>query len=211
MQLLQALNWRYAVKQFSEQRLDERQIQLLLEATRLSPSAYGLQPYKLLLIEDKTLRAELLQHSYKQQKVVDSSHLVVFAAYRDIDNRFIEEHIARLAEDRVLEPTAQQGMQQHYQQVLVEQPDQHQRQQWARDQTYLALGNFLTSAAVLEIDACPMTGLIAEEYDRLLGLDSLGLTTVAIATLGSRHPQDSYATEPKVRLAMDELVMRIPV
>lgn len=209
MQLLQALNWRYAVKQFSEDTLEEQHIRMLLEATRLSPSAYGLQPYKLLLIEDKALREELLAYSYDQQKVLHSSHLVVFAARQDIDSQFVEEHMVRLAAGRSLDDAAQQGMQQHYQRVLVEQPDQSQRRQWARDQTYLALGNFLTSAALLQIDACPMTGIVPEQYDRLLELEPLGLTTIAIATLGSRHPEDEAATQPKVRLALDELIVRI--
>ncbi len=210
MQLLEALNWRYAVKQFSNHTLEEARLHTLLEATRLSPSAYGLQPYKLLLVEDQALRAELVTHSYDQQKVLHSSHLLVFAACRDIDSQFIREHMTRLHAARQPDEAAHQGMQQHYQQVLVDQPNTEQRQQWIRDQTFLALGNLLTSAALLQIDTCPMTGIIPAQYDRLLGLEPHGLTTLATVTLGFRHPHDDYASQPKVRLGMEELVMRLP-
>lgn len=212
MDLLKALNRRYAIKKFSARKIAEKKLRSLLEATRLSPSAYGLQPYKLLLIDNFELREQLLEHSYQQQKVLDSSHLVVFVAYKDIDSKFIDDHMRRLTAARTIDEGAQEAMRVHYQEVLIDQVDQRQRQrrQWARDQTYIALGNFLTCAALLEIDACPMTGIVSEQYDRLLELKSKGLTTIAIATLGYRHAQDEYAKQAKVRLALDELIMRVP-
>lgn len=209
MHLLKTLNWRYAVKRFSDHKLNTEQLNLLLEATRLSPSAYGFQPYRLLVVEDTSLREQLVAYSYDQDKVLNSSHLIVFAALRDIDYTFIAEHMERLSAQRNLSKEARDNLEQHYQQVLVDQADKAQRQQWIREQTYLALGNFLTSAAVMEIDTCPMTGIVAEDYDRLLQLQDKNLTTIAIATLGHRHPQDGYATQAKVRLSMDELVLRV--
>lgn len=209
MQLLQALNWRYAVKRFSDHSLSQQQLNTLLEAARLSPSAYGFQPYRLIVVENSNLREQLIEHSYGQDKVLNSACLIVFAALKDIDHDFIADHMRRLSRHRPLSDDARQSLEEHYQQVLVDQVDNRQRQQWIRDQTYLALGNFLTSAALLNIDACPMTGIVPEQYDRLLQLRAANLTTIAIATLGSRHPEDTYATQAKVRLSMDELVMRV--
>ena len=206
MSVLQALNWHYGVKRFSDQLVEPARLEMLLEATRLSPSAYGLQPYRLWVITDKAVRARLLPYSYGQQKVLDSSHLVVFAARQDIDSEFIAHHTQYLAKQRQLDNATQQSMQQYYQEKLVDTVTATERLQWAYQQTYLALGNFLTSAALLEIDACPMTGIEFGQYDELLGLNERGFTTVAICVLGNRDPEDSYAQQLKVRLPMEELV-----
>ena len=206
MQLLQALNWRYAVKRFSNHAVSQHQLQTLLEATRLSPSSYGLQPYRLIVVEDTALREQLVQHSYGQDKVLNCANLIVFAAFKDIDHQFVTDHMARLTSSRKLNAATQQHLEQQYRRALVDQVDAQQRQQWIRDQTYLALGNFLTSAALLNIDACPMTGIDSQQYDQLLQLPTANLTTIAIATVGVRHPEDGYASQPKVRLSMDELV-----
>ncbi|WP_439135460.1 NAD(P)H-dependent oxidoreductase [Pseudomaricurvus sp.] len=206
MDLLQALNWRYAVKQFSDQSLDSERLDVLLEAARLSPSAYGLQPYRLFVVTDKALRTKLPQYSYDQNKVSDSSHLVVFTARRDINSEFIREHVQQLASARQLDVNAQAERQRFYQEMLVDSLTVDERALWSKEQTYLALGNFLTSAALLEIDACPMTGIQTEHYDRLLGLDSQGLTTVAVCALGQRSSEDTYSSKAKVRLPIDQLV-----
>ena len=97
MDLLHALNWRYAVREFSSRNLSPKTLNTLLEATRLAPSAYGLQPYRLIVIGNPHQRTPLLPYSMGQNKVVESSYLVVFASHTDINEAFIDNHIADLS------------------------------------------------------------------------------------------------------------------
>ena len=127
MQLLQALNWRYAVKRFSNHAVSQHQLQTLLEATRLSPSSYGLQPYRLIVVEDTALREQLVQHSYGQDKVLNCANLIVFAAFKDIDHQFVTDHMARLTSSRKLNAATQQHLEQQYRRALVDQVDAQQR------------------------------------------------------------------------------------
>lgn len=199
MPLLNALNWRYAVKQFSNTTLNSQQLESLLEATRLSPGAFGLQPYRLLLISNLELRRDLLAHSMGQDKVANASHLLVFAAVTQIDESFVAEHIELMAQQRGGAAEEYQGFQAHlngYFRDMTEQEKAH----WADQQLYLALGNSLTSAALLGIDSCPMTGFDPAGYDQVLGLAEQGLRSVAICALGERHVDDAVADLPKVRL-----------
>lgn len=207
MQLLDAMHWRYAVKRFTEHRLPPERIHTLLEATRLAPSAYGLQPYHLMVVDDPDLRERLLEHAYGQEKILHSSLLLVLAAREDLDREFIDQHLARMARLRPLSDSAMAGMRRHYHEALVEGQDPQQRRLWAREQAWIAFGTLLTAAALMQIDACPMTGIDADGFDAVLGLSARGLNTVAVCTLGSRHPQDEHATLAKVRLAFDEFVI----
>ena len=194
-----ALNWRYAVKQFSTTKLDTARLDVLLEAVRLSPGAFGLQPYRLLLISNPDLRAALLPYSMGQDKVASCSHLLVFAAVEQIDAAFVAEHIALLAAQRGGKPEDYQGFSEHLNGYFRDMSAQD-RAHWADQQLYLALGNCLTSAALLGIDSCPMTGFEPAEYDRVLDLKPQGLRTVAVCALGERHPEDAMAAQQKVRL-----------
>ncbi|MFA5496167.1 MAG: NAD(P)H-dependent oxidoreductase [Porticoccaceae bacterium] len=209
MDILQALHWRYAVKQFSSRRLPDHQLRDLLEATRLSASSYGLQPYQLVVVESMPLRHQLLDYSQGQDKIVHSSHLVVFAAKTDIDQAFIAEHLHRLAAARAIAAEAVHGMAAHYEHVLITEKTAQQRRHWAQQQAYIALGNFLTCAALMGIDTCPMTGISSDDYDRVLGLTGQGLTTSAICAVGERHPADAAALLPKIRRHYDDLVIRM--
>ncbi len=206
MSLLQALNWRYAVREFNNTRIPETLINTLLEATRLSPSSYGLQPYRLALVRPDSLRARLLTHSYGQEKVLRSSHLVVLAAETDIGDHTVERYVEALCESRQLTRADIAGYVDHMKSALAAKT-QAQRQQWACEQAYIALGNLLTSAALLGIDACPMTGFDAAGYDRELDFAPLGLHTVAIVALGERSPEDHSATQAKVRRPRESFVL----
>lgn len=209
MTLLDALNRRYAVKRFSDQPLEADRLDTLLEAIRLSPSAFGVQPYRLLLISNPVVRAALVHHSMGQDKVLYSSHLLVFAACRSVDAAMVDERVEQLATQRGEHNEAYAGLAQHVKSYLHDM-NTAERAVWAEQQLYLALGNCLTSAAVLEIDCCPMTGIDPEGYDRVLQLEPEGLRTVAVCALGQRHPEDAAAAQSKVRLPAEELIRRWP-
>ncbi len=199
MSPVEALNWRYAVKQFSSETLDTGLLDQLLEAVRLSPSAFGLQPYRLLLISDPEVRARLLPYSMGQDKVLNSSHLLVFAALEQVDESMITEHIDLLQNSRGGESSDYEGFSAHLKAYLNGMTEQEKRS-WADQQLFIALGNCLTSAALLGIDSCPMTGFEPDGYDQVLGLKGEGLRTVAICALGQRDGTDATSAHAKVRL-----------
>jgi nitroreductase len=202
--LSKALNWRYAVRAFSGATLTDAQIQPLLEALSLSPSSYGLQPYRALLLKDRALRQQLVPHAMGQEKVADCSHLLVLAAQTCIGDHTVDQYAQHA--NRVREEPIPQGMLDHMKTALAGMSTAEQ-QQWAHQQACVALGNLLTSAALLGVDACPIGGINPKGIDQVLGLADLGLTTTVLIALGVRDHGDALAQQPKVRLGVDELVV----
>jgi len=209
MTLLDALNRRYAVKRFSDNIIDPDRINTLLEATRLSPSAFGIQPYRLILVQNPAVRAQLVSHSMGQGKVLHSSHLLIFAACMEVDVSMVDQLIDHLAARRGGGIEAYTGLSQHVKSYLHDMNAEEQAA-WVEQQLFIAFGTCLTSAALLDIDCCPMTGIDQAGYDRVLGLPQEGLRTVAVCALGQRHPDDDAASQIKVRLPMAEMVQRLP-
>lgn len=205
MNLMKALHWRYAVREFSGDNIAPEQLQQLLEATRLSASSYGLQPYHLLVIESPGVRQQLVEFSLGQDKVAHCSHLIIFAAHTNVGDVTVDRYIQQFSAVREVAPTDLHNMAEHYKAALA-QMNSAQRQEWAHQQAYIALGNFLTCAALLEIDTCPMTGIEAEGYDWVLGLREKNLTTTAVCPIGIRHPIDTSAKQKKVRFDLHDMV-----
>lgn len=208
MNMMNALKWRYAVKQFTDEVIDEGRVQQLLAVARLSASSYGLQPYRLLLVKSTEARQQLLEYSMGQNKVANCSHLIVFAAQTDIGNETVNRYVDKVSRVRGIPLTQLQGMADHFKSALEPMTEQ-QKQEWAHQQAYIALGNLLTCAALMEVDTCPMTGFEREGFDRVLKLDKRALTTTVICPIGVRHPDDSTASMNKVRFDQDELVITV--
>jgi nitroreductase len=208
MKILDALHWRYAVKQFSEQKISTHDLTELLEATRLSPSSYGLQPYNILVIESATIREQLLPFSYGQDKVLNSSHLIIFAAHSTVGDSTVDRYINKHAQITGKTDEQLMNFSTHIKSAL-NQKNVEQKQAWAHQQAYIALGNFLTCAAAMKIDSCPMTGFDNAGVDSVLALDKKGLTSCVICPIGYRHKDDKQAHIPKVRYDFDELIMQL--
>lgn len=208
MNVIDALNWRYAVRQFSEEKIDDEKLTELLTATRLSPTSYGLQPYRLIVVCDPDVRKKLLAYSMGQDKVFDSSHLIVFAAQTDIDDEMVDHYIHSVAETRGISTAELDGFAEHVKHVFRNM-DAEEKHAWAHQQAYIALGTLLTTAALMKIDSCPMGGFESEGFDRVLGLDKLGLESSVICAIGLRHPNDTSAQLPKVRFSHSEMVYAV--
>ncbi|WP_367872205.1 NAD(P)H-dependent oxidoreductase [Luteolibacter sp. Populi] len=208
--LLERLNWRYATKQFDpERKISPEDWSALEEALVLSPSSGGLQPGKFIVVTDPAIREKLVPASYGQAQVKDASHLVVFTAKTNFGEADVDAHLERIAEVRgvPLESLAQfRGM---LLGGIVNAMDAPARQAWAARQAYIALGNLLTSAALLGIDACPMEGFAPDQYDSILGLKDKGLTSVVICPIGYRAETDAYAGLAKVRFAKEDSVIHV--
>jgi nitroreductase len=209
-QLLEQLNWRYATKQFDQNRkISAQDWATIEEALLLTPSSGGLQPWKFLVVTAPDMRARLKPASYGQAQISDASHLVVFAAKSDLGEADVDAHVKHVAEVRGTPVEALTQLRNMLVGGIVKSQDSAARAAWARNQAYIALGNLLTSAALLGIDACPMEGFDRAQYDEILGLKAQGFSTAVIATLGYRSVADKYAHAPKVRFSKQQIFAKI--
>ena len=206
--LLDALNWRYAIKAFDPTRkVSDDDWDTLENAVILSPSSYGLQPWKLVVVTDPEIRESLLPSSWGQRQVVDASHLVVFASKTSITEADVTALIEHTAATRAMRAASLDGYKALIASSVLD--PAFPVAEWAARQAYLALGNLLTSAALLGIDALPMEGFEPADYDRILGLTELGLRSAVVCTIGYRSPDDPYASLAKVRFPASERILRI--
>ena len=206
--LVGALNWRYAVKKFDASgRILLDKWEALEESLVLSPSSYGLQAWKFLVIEDKALRAKLKPHSWDQSQIVDADKLVVFLVKKDAGEADVQRFMDRISEVRRVPAEMLEG----YKQMMIKSVSlpPEKVEAWLTRQVYIALGNFLTSAALLGVDACPMEGFDKDEYDKILDLHKQGWKSVVLATAGVRASDDAYAKNKKVRFPKAELVAKV--
>ncbi|MGB7768323.1 MAG: NAD(P)H-dependent oxidoreductase [Verrucomicrobiia bacterium] len=206
-QLLAALQWRYATKVFDPDKKIPAELWSALErALVLSPSSYGLQPYRFLLINHPAKRAELLPHSWNQKQVVDCSHYVVFTARNTMTEADVDQFIALTSRLRKLPAESLSAYRGMMVGDLVNGPRGKIAHEWATRQAYIALGNLMTCAAVLGVDACPMEGFSPSDYDRVLGLENSGYAAVVCCALGYRSANDKYAGLAKVRYDRADLM-----
>ena len=206
-QLLTQLNWRYATKKFDPTRKIPPEDWTVLEtALILSPSSYGLQPWKFIVITDHKPREKLLPATWNQRQVLDCSHYVVFAVNTKITEDYIDKHITRTTEVRGGSAQALKGFRDAIVSDIVAGDRAATAKHWATYQAYLALGNLLTSAALMGIDTCPMEGFEPAEYDKVLGLPAKNLTSVVCCAAGYRSPDDKAAGMKKVRFPREQVI-----
>jgi nitroreductase len=206
-QLIDALEWRYATKVFDGQRqIDAATWSTLERSLLLTASSYGLQPWKFLVITDAAIRAELRPHSWNQSQITDCSHLVVLLKKRQITAADADQLIQATASTRGIEASALDGYRQMIQVDLIDGPRSQIIGQWSANQVYIALGNLLTSAALLGVDTCAIEGFSPPEYDRILGLETGDYQSCVVCACGYRSQDDKYASLSKVRYGADRLI-----
>jgi nitroreductase len=206
-QLLTALNWRYATKAFDPARKISAATWAAIEDSLvLTPSSFGLQPWRFLVVRDAAIRAKLRPHSWNQAQVTEASHYVVFAARSEITAGDIDRLIERTAEVRGQPATALASYRQLMEGHLLNDARKPHNPDWAAHQTYIALGQLMTGAAVLGIDTCPMEGFDPAKYDEILGVRKDGYASIAAVALGYRSDADKYSTLPKVRYPKSEVI-----
>ena len=209
-QLLEALQWRYATKAFDPNRkISAATWETLQKALVLSPSSFGLQPYQFIVVNDPATRAKLLPHAWNQRQVVDASHFIVFAARMAMTEAEIDRFLGRIMEVRGWSREALAGYRQMMTGSLLGSEGSARTPHWTARQAYIALGNLLTCAALLGVDACPMEGFVPAEFDKVLSLTAQGYAAVVCCALGYRSAEDKYAAAQKVRSPVAELVRTI--
>ncbi|APZ47370.1 NAD(P)H-dependent oxidoreductase [Polaribacter reichenbachii] len=205
MNFIKNLEWRHATKKFdSSKKVSSENLELIKKAIQLSPSSYGLQLYKVLIIESKALREKLKAASYGQSQITEASHLIVFCNYSVVTEKHIEEYFALKSQIEKVDILDYKGYSEFIK-ADINNKSQIEKDKWTSNQTYLALGNLLNACAELKIDACPMEGFDAKEYNKILNLDEQGLNSAVIATIGYRSANDSTRYAKKVRKSTESL------
>jgi nitroreductase len=204
---LEQLNWRYATKEFdSTKQIPAETWHVLEQSMVLSPSSFGLQPWKFFVVRNPALRQQLVEHSWGQKQVAEASHLVVFAIKHNLDAAYVDRYVARMAEVQQVPVDTLQGYGNLVKGTIDRLASPVAVDAWSTRQVYIALGQFMTTAAMLEIDTCPIEGFIPPKYDEILGLTAQGYASSVVCAAGYRSATDKYATKPKVRFATPEVV-----
>jgi nitroreductase len=205
--LQQALDWRYAVKKFdTTKKVSEKDWKTLEASLVLSPSSYGLQPWKFLVVQNPQLRQQLKDVSWGQTQVTDCSHYVVLVYKIKMDEAHIQKYIDRMAQLRNIPVTSLDGYKNVMIGDVVKGPRAQVIESWAQRQTYIAMGFLMETAAVLKVDTCPMEGLDPKAYDKILKLEGTGWATVAAVAVGYRHAEDVLQNAKKVRFETRDVV-----
>lgn len=205
--VLAALQRRYATKMFDPARKIPAETWAALEQSLvLTPSSFGLQPWKFIIIQDQSLRESLVPHAWQQRQVADCSHLVVITTLRQMGHDHIDANIARMVEVRGGTADALSG----FRKMVAGFRDQAEKEgwlsSWGKLQCYIALGQFMLTASLLGVDTCPMEGFVPEKFDEVLGLTGTPWTTAVLCPAGYRHADDKYAVLPKVRFAPEAVI-----
>lgn len=209
MNTIDSLKWRYAVKKFDNTKhLSDDKIETLKEAFNLTATSYGLQPSKLLIIKNKSIKKDLVAHSWNQQQVEDASHLLVICIPKKYSKDEVNKYFNLVKEirntpDSILNPFKD------FLSDQIENKTQEELFAWNKNQAYLTMGNLLTVCALEKIDACPMEGFVSEKYDELLNLEDKNLTSVLVLPIGYRAEDDYMKDLKKVRKDVNEVVLEL--
>ena len=207
--ILEHLNWRYATKAFdASKKVSDADWETLENALLLAPSSFGIQPYKFIVVTDQAIREKLKPAAWGQTQVTDSSHLVVFAYKKTLSDADIDHYVERIVEVRGTPRESLAEYEGAMKNAAKQAVESGTVETWNSRQAYIALGFLLETAALLKIDATPMEGFDAVQFNEILGLEDY--SAVVICAVGYRNAEaDWLANLPKVRFSKEELIQKI--
>ena len=198
MNLIEKMNWRYATKRMNGKKIPAEKLDKILEAVRLAPTSFGLQPFKVIVIEDQALRERIFNEACQQPQIKESSQILVFAAIKNIDDQQVEDFIQLIADTRGLKVESLNDFKAMFGGIIAS--DENRNFIWTARQAYIAFGIGIVAAAMEDVDATPMEGFNADALDKVLGLTEQNLSAVNILALGYRdEANDHLVNAPKVR------------
>ena len=216
MNIINTLKWRYATKKFDpDKKVSDTDIATLKEAVRLTPSSYGFQLYKVIVVTDQKIKDKLYKESYYQSQIRDCSHLFIFCSYKTVDSKHIDEFIDLMEQGR------QQDDERAYMDKMkskakimlygtiakadIGRRDKSEALHWMQKQCYLAISQLMVACADMRIDSCPFEGFSTEAYDKILDLGDKNLTSTVLLPVGYRTEDDRHQFRTKVRKPLDKL------
>jgi nitroreductase len=204
MDLIEKLNWRYATKRMNGTKVPQEKVDKILEAIRLAPTSYGLQAFKVLVIENIDLKERIFNEACQQPQIKEASHVLVFAANKKVTQKQVDEYIQLIATTRSISTDDLSGFKSAFDGVISGSAEQNFI--WTARQAYIAFGVGLTAAALVDVDATPMEGFNVEALNNVLGLSEQNLGVVTILTLGYRDEEnDRLSKAKKVRKSNESL------
>lgn len=204
MNLIDKLNWRYATKRMNGTKVPHEKVDKILEAIRLAPTSFGLQGFKVIVIEDEALRVQIFNKACQQPQIKEASHVLVFAANKKVNQEQVDEYMQLIATTRGISVADLGGFRAAFDGVVAGTAEQNFV--WTARQAYIAFGVGIAAAALEDVDATPMEGFSADALDEILGLSEQNLGAVTILTLGYRDETTDYlANAPKVRKSKENL------
>ncbi|MCK5816040.1 MAG: NAD(P)H-dependent oxidoreductase [Flavobacteriaceae bacterium] len=209
MTSIEKLEWRYATKKFdSNKKLTEEQVEILKNAFNLTATSYGLQPLKMVVVNNKDLQNELKPLAYNQDQVADCSHLLVICIKTNIDGSYVDERfdlekkIRGIPEESIADFRA-------FLKKTIESQSKEEIEESSKYQVYIALGNLMTVCAFEGIDSCPLEGFIPSKFDEVLNLKEHNLKSVLLLPVGFRAEDDLMSKLKKVRSPLEESIITI--
>ncbi len=207
--IIEVLNWRYATKKFdAEKKISAKELGEILEVLRLSPSSYGLQPWKFIIVNNLDIREKIRIAAYGQSQITEASQIIVFTNKKNIDAQLVDDYMKFISKEKNVDINNLQGFKDMMNGIISSKTSEELKI-WATYQLYLSAGNLLTSCAVMGIDSCPMEGFDKSKVDEILGLNELGLESKIIIALGYRSDEDKSAVSKKIRFPKEDVVLEI--
>ena len=204
MTLIEKLNWRYATKRMNGTKVPQEKIDRILEAIRLSPTSFGLQPFKVIVVEDPALRERIYEEACHQPQIKEASHILVFAANKNVGAELVDDYMNLIAKTREIPVENLDGFRAAFDGIVA--GDTAQNFIWTARQAYIAFGVGIVAATNEDVDATPMEGFSTEALDKILGLTEQNLGSTTILTLGYRdETNDQLVHAAKVRKSKSAL------
>ena len=205
MSTIDYYNWRYATKEFnSEKKITNSDLEIIKESIRLSPSSYGLQLFKVFIIESQKLKDKLRKVSFNQSQISDASHLFVFCNYTKVLEKDIDLYIQNKSLIQQMPITKNEGYGVFLKKNLLKK-ETEETSIWTNNQVYIALANLMTTCASLKIDSCPIEGFEASKYNEILNINERNMNAAVVCAVGYRSKLDTSQHEKKVRKSSQDL------
>lgn len=208
MSLIEDLKWRHAVKAYDPtKKISEEDLNKILEAARLAPTSSGLQPFRVIVVENQKLKEKMVQGALNPEVMKDCSQVLVFAAWDSYSDEKIDKVYDHHTDVRELPRGRFGSYTDKIKEIYNAQSADENFAHTAR-QTYIALGLAMAQAAELKIDSTPAEGFSNDIVDEILGLKEMGLRSVTLLYLGYRDLEKDYLSHmKKVRIPMEEFII----
>lgn len=210
MNVIDALEWRYATKKFDSSKvLEKEKLETILRAANLAPTSSGLQPFHIVLVSGEKAKKTILPIFKNQLQIFECSHLLVFAAWDNYTTERIKGYVDSIKKVRGEDSQQLRGYMERIESLYTNRSQEINFNHAIR-QAYISLGFCLETAALLQVDSAPIENFDSGKLDKALGLDRRNLRSVVALCLGYRDKENDWLVDlPKVRKDLSEFVIRM--